>query len=471
MSTQPHGDAASGPAGAATPTLDDEPGTTTDDATTAGTTTDATTAGTTAGTGRRTLGGRFTALLTSTALANLGDGVVQTGAPLIAITLTRSPAQVSLLTAAAWLPWLVLGIPGGLLVDRVDRRHAQMTALLARAALLTAGTVTAATGHLTMPVLIGLVLVYGATAVVAELGEAAIVPDLVRRDRLAAANGRVLATQQVANSFFGMPVAGLLVALGAGYVFGVPAALGVGAALLLLVGVRGRYRHLPSAVGEKRNAYAEVREGLSFLVRHPVMRPMLVAGSLFNMGSTAYTAVMVLWMVGSGSRMGLKPEHFTLLVTLMGVGAVLGSIVAERVIHRVGEVRLLSITFLTDALLLLVPVLAPHPVPVAAALLVMGATGNVGNVITQSVRQRMTPKNMLGRITGASRTVSFGLMPLGAIVGGAVGQAFGLPAALLTGTALCVVSFGVIAATVRQRDIDAHELADEDEALSPAAGA
>jgi len=466
MSTQPHGNAASGAAGAGAPTLDDEPGRT------AGTTTTGTTTTATTGTGRRALGGRFTALLTSTAFANLGDGVVQTGAPLIAITLTRSPAQVSLLTAAAWLPWLVLGIPGGALVDRVDRRHAQMTALLARTALLAAAAALAATGHLTMPVLVGLVLVYGVTAIVAELGEAAIVPDLVPRDRLAAANGRVLATQQVANSFFGAPVAGLLVSLGAGYVFGIPAALAVAAVALLLLGVRGSFRHAAApGAAARRTAFGEVRDGLSFLLRHPVMRPMLIAGSLFNMGSTAYTAVLVLWMVGPGSRMGLQPEHFTLLVTLMAVGAVAGSIVAERVIDRVGEVRLLGATFLTDALLLLVPLLAPSPAPVAAALLVMGATGNVGNVITQSVRQRMTPKRMLGRITGASRTVSYGLMPLGAIVGGAVGQSFGLPAALLAGTALCVISFGVVAALVRQRDVDAHELADEDEALSPAAGA
>jgi len=416
------------------------------------------------------LGRRFTALLTSTAFANLGDGVVQTGAPLIAaLTLTRSPAQVSLLAAAAWLPWLVLGIPGGALVDRVDRRRAQTSALLGRTVLLTVAALLAVTHHLTMPLLIGLVLLYGVTAVIAELGEAAIVPDLVTRDRLAAANGRMLATQTVANSFFGAPVAGFLVTLGTGYVFGVPAAFGVAAAAVLMTAVPGRFKHSPSTDGKQRNALGEVRQGLSFLLHHPVMRPLLVAGSLFNMGSTAYTAVLVLWMVGDGSRMGLQPEHFTLLITLMAVGAVLGSIVAERLIHAVGEVRMLAVTFGTDALLLLVPLLAPHPVPVAAALLVMGATGNVGNVITQSIRQRMTPKNMLGRITGASRTVSYGLMPLGAIIGGAIGQAWGLPAALMFGTAGCLVAFAVVALTVRQRNVDANELPDEE--ISPAAGA
>jgi MFS family permease len=407
------------------------------------------------------LGRRFTALLTSTAFANLGDGIVQTGAPLIAVTLTRSPAQVSLLTAAAWLPWLILGIPGGAVVDRVDRRHAQMTALLARALLLAVGATVAVTGHLTMPVLLVLVLLYGITAVVAELGEAAIVPDLVTRDRLAAANGRVLATQQVANAFLGAPAAGFLLALGTWSVLGVPAALGVGAAVLLLIGVPGRYRHTPSPEGERKGAFAEVRQGLSFLVHHRVLRLMLVAGSIFNMGSTAYMAVLVLWMVGDGSRMGLRPQHYALLLTLYAIGAVLGSIVAERVIHRVGEVRLLLVTFLADSLLLLVPLLAPHPGPVAVALVVLGATGNVGNVITQSIRQRMTPRNMLGRVTGASRTVSFGLMPLGAIVGGAVGEALGLPASLLTGAALCLAATGFLAVWLRQRDVDAHELPDE----------
>jgi MFS family permease len=412
------------------------------------------------------LGGRFTALLGSTAFANLGDGVIQTGAPLVAITMTRSPGEVSLLSAAAWLPWLVLGIAGGVLVDRSDRRHAQMTALGARAVLLAAAAALAVTGHLGMPLLLVVVLLYGVTAVVAELGEISIVPDLVARDRLPAANGRVLAVQQVANAFLGAPAAGALLALGSGWVLGVPAALAVGAVVCLLLGVRGRYRHVPSPADAGRGPVGEVRDGLAFLLRHPVLRPQLWASGLFNMGSTAYMAVLVLWMVGPGSRMGLKPVHYTLLLTLFAVGAVAGSVIAERIIHRVGEIRLLVVCFLADSLLLLVPLLAPHPAPVAAALVVMGATGNVANVITQSIRQRLVPRHMLGRISGAGRTFAYGLMPLGAIVGGLVGQAWGLPASLLVGAGLCLAATGVVAARVRQRDVDAHELSDED--LSPA---
>jgi predicted MFS family arabinose efflux permease len=141
-------------------------------------------------------------------------------------------------------------------------------------------------------------------------------------------------------------------------------------------------------------------------------------------------------------------------------------VIAERIIHRVGEVRLLVVCFLADSLLLLVPLLAPHPAPVAAALVVMGATGNVANVITQSIRQRLVPRHMLGRIAGAGRTFGYGLMPLGAIVGGLVGQAWGLPASLLVGAGLCLTATAVLAARVRQRDVDAQELTDDE--LSPA---
>ena len=426
--------------------------------------------GSAADTGRPTpLGRRFTALLGSTAFANLGDGVIQTGAPLVAITLTRSPGQVSLLSAAAWLPWLLLGIAGGVLVDRSDRRHAQMSALAGRAVLLAGAAALTVTGHLTMPLLLLVTLLYGVTAVIAELGETSIVPDLVARDRLPAANGRVLAVQQVANAFLGGPAAGALLTLGTWSVLGVPAALAVAAILCLLVGVPGEYRHASSPTDTERGALGEVRDGLSFLLHHRVLRPQLWASGLFNMGSTAYMAVLVLWMVGEGSRMGLTPVHYTLLMTLFAIGAVAGSVVAERVIDRVGEVRLLVVCFLVDSLLLLVPLLAPHPGPVAAALVVMGASGNVGNVITQSIRQRLVPRHMLGRISGAGRTFAYGLMPLGAIVGGLVGETWGLPASLLVGAGLCLAATAVLAARVRQRDVDAHELSDEE--LSPAAGA
>ena len=140
------------------------------------------------------------------------------------------------------------------------------------------------------------------------------------------------------SAFVGGPVAGALLALGAGWVFGVPAGLGVLALLLIATRIPGSYKH---AAPQKRSATAEVREGVGFLVRHPVLRPLLVAGSVMNMASTGYFAVFVLWMVGPGSRVGLEPAQYPLVIAVLAVGAVLGSIAAEPLGRRIPEVRLL----------------------------------------------------------------------------------------------------------------------------------
>lgn len=414
---------------------------------------------------REPLGRRFGAHLASTGLSNLGDGVLQLGAPLVALTLTRSPAQVALIGAFAWLPWLVLGIAGGVLVDRTDRRRVRLAALAARAALLAAAAGVAASGRLTMTVLLAVVLAYGVTEVVADLAGSALVPDLAPRSRLQAANSRLLAVEQVANAFLGAPLGALVLAAGTGWVFGVPAGLAVAAAAATW-SIRGTYRARAAAdadapTGAARRAWSDVRAGLTFLWHHPVQRPLLISAGLTNMANTAYFAVFVLWMVGEGSRVGLTATQYALVVTVLAVGAVLGSLVAEPLHRRLKDARLLCGAWTANALLLLVPVLVPQPFVIAGAVLLLGATNTVGNVTSQSMRQRMVPRAMLGRVAGAGRTVAFGLMPVGALLGGAVAEHAGLPT-LFVGAALLALACTVgVALTVRQRTIDACELPDD----------
>jgi len=404
---------------------------------------------------REPLGRRFTAHLTATGLANLGDGIVQTGVPLYALTLTRSPSQIALLTAAAWLPWLVLGLAAGVAVDRRDRKHMQVAGLAARAVLLGAAVWLVATGQMTMTALTVTVLLYGVTDVVVDLAGSAIVPDLVPRSRLDAANGRTLAMQQVMSAFVGGPVAGAALALGAGWVFGLPAGLGVLALVVIATRIPGTYRH---AAPQQRPALTEVREGVGFLVRHPVLRPLLVAGSVMNMANTGYFAVFVLWMVGPGSRVGLEPTHYPLLIAVLAVGAVLGSVAAEPLGRRIPEVRLLLGCWILNTLLLLVPVLAPTVPAIAVALFFLGFLNTNGNVISQSMRQRMVAPGMLGRVGGAGRTLGYGLMPIGALLGGLVAESWGLPAVFVGATALCLAGVAYPVTVVRQRMVAELEL-------------
>lgn len=409
------------------------------------------------------LGSRFTALLTSTGLANLGDGVVQMGAPLVALTLTRSPGQLSLLAAATWLPWLLLGLVGGVVVDRTDRRHAQVVALATRGTLLACGTALALSGHLTILTLVLLVLAYGVTEVFADLAQTALVPDLVPRSRLQAANGRVLATQQVTNTFVGSPLAGGLLALGTGWVLGVPAAMAVVAVVVLLRGVPGRYRAERSA---PTRAGADVREGVRYVVHHPVLRPFVLAGGVMNMANTGYMAVFLLWAVGPGSRVGIRAEHYALLATLFALGAVGGSLLTERLVRRLPELGVMYVCWGVIAPMLLVPVLVPRVAAIGAVMVLLGATNTIGNTISMSLRQRVVPRELLGRTAGAGRTIAYGLMPVGALLAGVVGEHAGIRPVLIGAAVITALAAVYPVLTVRRATVAAAEAANPD--LPPA---
>ena len=404
---------------------------------------------------REPLGRRFVAHLSSTGLANLADGVVQVGLPLYAVTLTRSPLKISLLTAAAWLPWLLLAIVGGLLVDRCDRKQVQMVGLAVRATALTAGAALIATGRMSMELLIALALVYGITDVVVDLAQSAIVPDLVPRSRLQAANGRAMAVQQISASFVGAPVAGALLALGATWVLGVAAGLAVAAVAVLLVGIPGTYRHSSPSMPGPRAALADIGEGLRVLIDHPVLRPMAIAASVFNMASTGCTTLLVLWAVGAGSVLGLTGSQYAWTGVAMAVGAVLSSVLVEAAVARLRELRVILGGMWIGAAFLAVPVLLPIPWLLYPVAFVLGASASAANVVSQSVRQRLVPPGLLGRVGGASRTLSFGLMPIGAVTAGIAAGHLGLARTMLGACFLAVLAPVLPALTVRQHMLDA----------------
>src|SRR5690606_38910985 len=125
---------------------------------------------------------------------------------------------------------------------------------------------------------------------------------------------------------------------------------------------------------------AHVLEGIRFQVTHPVLRPLVTTSSTLNFANTGYFAVFVLWMVGPGSRVGLEPYEFSLLLAVLAVGAVLGAVIAERLVRRLSEVPLLIGCWALNCTLLLVPVLWPDALAIAGAFFVIGLTNMVGNV-------------------------------------------------------------------------------------------
>lgn len=405
------------------------------------------------------LGRPFHIHLGGVGLANLADGIVLGGVPLVAVTLTRSPGEISLLQVAFWLPWLLLGLVAGVVVDRLDRRHVQLAGAAVRVVLLAGMTWLAVTDRLTMALLVAAVGVYGVTQVFVDLAGSSIIPQLAPRSRLSAANGRVMGAEQALTTFVGGPAGGLLLTLGAGWVFGVPVALGVAFLLLIGLGLRGDFHaDRPEQAPSTASRLTEVLEGLRMQVAHPVLRPLLVSSSVFNFANTGYFAVFVLWMVGPGSRVGLEPHEFPMLLAVLAVGAVVGSALAERLVRRFSEVPLLVACWAVNSSLLLVPVLWPHPWPIALAFFVVGLTNMVGNVVGRTLRQRLVPAATLGRVGGAGGMVGYGLMPLGALLGGLVGEVWGLQAVFVGAVVLCLLTVVYVATHLSDALVEQHEL-------------
>lgn len=393
--------------------------------------------------------------------------MVQTAVPLVAITLTRSPLLIGVLTAAVWLPWLLCGIPAGVLVDRWDRRRTMTVALAARAALLAGAALVAVLGQLTIWWLVALALAYGVTEVFTDLAAQAQVPALVGRERvrLQRANSRLLAVGQLGNGFAGPPLGGLLVGLGAAWALGAPAAVVLGAALVLGLLLRGRYAAPRPEDVPVRSVVGSLGEGMGILWRHPVLRPVLLAGGLWNFASSAFSAVIVLWMVGPGSAGGLSPQLWTLVLVAMPAGALVGSWLAGPVLARWSEMRVVRVCWAGNALLNLLPLLWPAAWSMALFLLLIAPLGVLGNVVTGSIRPRMVPEHQLGKVGGAARVVGYGAMPLGALVGGQVAEISGIPVVLLGVPIVMLLATLWVAARVPQRLVDAHDLALADSAV------
>jgi MFS family permease len=382
------------------------------------------------------LGPRFLRLWSATATANLADGIVLVAFPLLAVGLTRSPWQVSLVSTLATAPWLLVALPAGAIADRHDRRRLILAAMAVRVVVLVSLAAIAATGGLTLTVLYVAVAMLGVAEVLADTTTQSMVPMLVDRDRLGAANGRVIAAQTVANDFLGGPLAGALVGLGAAAAMGAPAAGYLGAVVLLL-GLRGSFT--PPARPDAHLG-RDILEGVAFVVRHRVLRALAVLAGLLNLAGAAYLAVFVLWAVGEASAIGLRPQGYGLLMGALAVGGIGGALAAELLTSRVGAPRLLVGAAGSLPVWLLLPVWSPVPWVAALAFALVGLVVSVTKVVVVSLAQRLTTDALLGRVNATYRLLGLGTMPLGALLGGVLGSVAGLRPVFYAAAGLCMIA-------------------------------
>jgi MFS family permease len=383
------------------------------------------------------LGANFHKALVASGFANLADGVLWVALPLLAVQLTRSPVLIAGVTVAARLPWLLAPVAGAL-ADRLDRRQSMVRVNLVRTVLLGGLALAVAADLATLPLLYAVAVLLGFAETLFDTSAQSLLPALVSRDDLTRANSRLFAVELVANTFVGPPLGGLLAALGLAVAFGVQAAAYlVGAACLALLA--GSFRAVGAGPAGSTRLRDDIAEGARFVWHHPVLRPLAIMLGVQNMAFAAVFSVFVLFAVAPGP-MGLSAASFGILLAAEGVGALVGTWLAVPAERRLGRVRTLVLSVVLLAATLVVYVLTTSPVLVGMSFAVSGVAMVLWNVVTVSLRQRITPDRLLGRMNAAYRLVGWGTMPLGALLGGILAEALGLRPTFLAAAGIALLT-------------------------------
>jgi MFS family permease len=369
------------------------------------------------------LGRNYWRLWSSAGLSNLADGVLQVSLPLIAIGYTQSPTLIAGVAIAASLPWLLFALQAGAISDRYDRRRVMLGANIGRALLMALVAVAVGLDVANIWLLYVVAFFLGIAETLYDTSAQSILPQVVDRAQLPRANGRLYTIELAANEFVGPPLGGFLVAAGAALSLATSSVAWLVAAAVLLL-LTGTYK-----TGHDRSTTirVDIAEGLRFLAHHRVLRAMAALTGLANLGTSAMFAVFVLYAVGPDSPMGLSEPGFGVLLTAAAIGSFIGSFVADPLDRLLGRQLTLIVMLVAGGLSLAAPAFTTNAWVVGSFFLVGGITIVMGNVVMVSLRQRVTPDRLLGRVNSAYRLVAWGTMPIGALLGGLMADAFGLP--------------------------------------------
>lgn len=364
---------------------------------------------------RDPLGANYWRLVASSVAANLGDGMIRTALPLLAVTLTRDPFLIGALSALAFLPWLLFAIPAGAIVDRMDRRRAMIVANSGRAVVVGVLVVAIAMDRASLPLLYGIAFALGVGETVYETASRAMLPQVVRRDQLDRANGPLTSAEIVSQTFLAAPIGSVLFAwLVLAPFLGTLAGLLAGVALL--ASITGNLRSV-RASAEPTTLRTEMAEGLRWLLGHRLLRGLAVVSGLTAAAATMADSLLVLYVV---DHLGVPEQAFGLFLVAAGVGGLLGGLTAARLSARFGRIATMVGCSLANGAAAMGMGLTDLPWLGAVLFGVIGFSVSAWNVLIMSLRQALVPSPLFGRVQGAYRTVLWGLIPVGALLGGLV---------------------------------------------------
>ena len=381
------------------------------------------------------LGSSYWKLWTATAISNLGDGISGVAYPWVASAVTRSPLLIAAAGFASRLPWLIFTLHAGVITDRFDRRKLIVAMDAAR------GILTLIVGAIVLlnkdslpslnelssitdletnwPLYITLLItafLFGLAEVLRDNSAQTLMPSVVEADNLEKANGRLWSAESLTNSFIGPPLGSFIIGIAIYLPFFVDAGSFL-VAVALIASISGSFKPIQEKPREKINFKSEIKEGFRWLWSHDLLRPMAIILGALNLLGTMVAATFILY---TQEVLNTSVFVFAVLGTAGAIGGIAGGLIAPKISEKIGSGPSLWLALAMGPIGAVIIGTTSAWQIVWVVLLFQSFFGVLWNTITVSLRQRIIPTRLLGRVNSVYRFFGWGSIPIGMFLGGGV---------------------------------------------------
>lgn len=370
----------------------------------------------------RRLGRDFRWLFASSVTSNIGDGIALAAAPLLIASMTDSPVLVASGAIMQFLPWLMFGLHAGAIADRVDRRILIMVANGIRALVLVGLCVFLVTGLASIWMVLAAAFLYGTAEVFVDTTSSTLLPMMVKKADLGIGNARLQAGFLVANQLGGPPLGAFLFALGSFWPFATQAVC-VALAIVLISRLTTTRLERTAAAGERTPVRTDILTGIRWLWRNPPVRTLVVIILAFNVTWAAPWGVLVLYAT---EHLQMGPVGYGALTTASAIGGLLATVLYGRLERRFSFATLMRVCLSAEVLMHLAFAVTTTGAIAFVIMIAFGAYAFVWATISTTVRQRLVPHELQGRIASVNMVGVYGGLVIGQALGGVIAQVWGL---------------------------------------------
>ena len=362
------------------------------------------------------LGRPFRVLWSENAASNLADGVAFISMPLLAASLTDDPRLVAGLATTYALVRLLVALPIGVWVDRIDRRTLLVSANLIRGLVVVALAASVQLEVGTLQLLYGTFAVIGTMESAADNAAVSLMPSIVPHQDLDRANGRISAVQLIADEFAGPPLGGLLFAVAAAAPMFAMGGLWAAAGFIALA-LPIRRVDPPNGTDhtQRHSVFREAMQGARWLSKNKTVGGLALIGALASVGYMLPFSILVLF---AEERLDLDGFGYGAILSVSALGGLVGSFTTSRVRGRIGYRWTIVASLTTGAASLFALSITTNGAVAAVLLAVYIFHAVVWGICATSIRQRLVPDALRGRVNAASRVLGLVGLALGSALGG-----------------------------------------------------